>query len=104
MAKTANTKVMFVPVNQDYSSGSINAFGGAGSTLGINTTMPPPQQGMLHPHSFPTSMPVPQQYENAQLIPTSSQGSVPATTNSGDGIPVSQAVKDSVIYSQLTEM
>ncbi|KAJ1853492.1 hypothetical protein GGH12_002023 [Coemansia sp. RSA 1822] len=36
MAKTANTKVMFVPVNQDYSNGSINAFGGAGSTMGIN--------------------------------------------------------------------
>ncbi|KAJ2504800.1 hypothetical protein IWW47_002354, partial [Coemansia sp. RSA 2052] len=36
MAKAANTKVLFVPVNQDYSNGSINAFGGAGSTLGIN--------------------------------------------------------------------
>ncbi|KAJ2825799.1 hypothetical protein FBU31_003606 [Coemansia sp. 'formosensis'] len=37
MAKAANTKVLFVPVNQDYSNGSINAFGGAGSTLGINS-------------------------------------------------------------------
>ncbi|KAI9504404.1 hypothetical protein BX070DRAFT_222114, partial [Coemansia spiralis] len=36
MSKAADTKVMFVPVNQDYSSGSINAFGGAGSTVGIN--------------------------------------------------------------------
>ncbi|KAJ2724138.1 hypothetical protein GGI07_002173 [Coemansia sp. Benny D115] len=35
MAKSANTKVLFVPVNQDHSKGSINAFGGAGSTVGI---------------------------------------------------------------------
>ncbi|KAJ2825065.1 hypothetical protein IWW50_003029, partial [Coemansia erecta] len=41
MARTAGTKVMFVPVNQDYSNGSINAFGGAGSTLGINSNLGP---------------------------------------------------------------
>ncbi|KAJ1719413.1 hypothetical protein LPJ61_006310, partial [Coemansia biformis] len=32
MAKAANAKVMFVPVNQDHSPGSINAFGGPGAT------------------------------------------------------------------------
>ncbi|KAJ2630232.1 hypothetical protein H4R22_002807 [Coemansia sp. RSA 1290] len=76
MAKTANTKVMFVPVNQDYSNGSINAFGGAGSTLGINTHDP-----------------------SHQLSPASPNQAVP-----GSGNPIAQPVKDSVIYSQLTEM
>ncbi|KAJ1667551.1 hypothetical protein IW140_002131 [Coemansia sp. RSA 1813] len=109
MAKSANAKVLFVPVNQDYSNGSINAFGGAGSTLGINTTMPPQQgqqQPMLHPHSFPTTMPIPHQYENSQLI-SDNQDNQPTTTsatNNSSGMPISQAVKDAVIYSQLTEM
>ncbi|KAJ2657019.1 hypothetical protein IWW48_004733 [Coemansia sp. RSA 1200] len=107
MAKTANTKVMFVPVNQDYSSGSINAFGGAGSTLGITTTgvshnpqptLPMPSQQQ---HLYPTAMPVPHQYENAQPLPDISS---PNTANNGSGSPISQAVKDSVIFSQLTEM
>ncbi|KAJ2549397.1 hypothetical protein EV175_004466 [Coemansia sp. RSA 1933] len=108
MAKTANTKVMFVPVNQDYSNGSINAFGGAGSTLGINTTMPQQpvhgQQSMLHPHSFPTSMPIPHQYENAQALPDQQDNRPSATTATTSSNPISQAVKDTLIYSQLTEM
>ncbi|KAJ2910955.1 hypothetical protein GGI21_000341 [Coemansia aciculifera] len=77
MAKAANTKVLFVPVNQDYSNGSINAFGGAGSTLGINA---------FAPHHLPS------QGDRAKdKLPTS-------------GIPVAQSVKDAVIYSQLEEM
>ncbi|KAJ2174962.1 hypothetical protein IWW41_001588, partial [Coemansia sp. RSA 2522] len=51
MAKTANTKVMFVPVNQDYSNGSINAFGGAGSTMGINAPGLSPKQPSVVPGS-----------------------------------------------------
>ncbi|KAJ2522207.1 hypothetical protein H4217_000898 [Coemansia sp. RSA 1939] len=105
MAKTANTKVMFVPVNQDYSSGSINAFGGAGSTLGITTTgvshNPQPALPMPSQHPYPTAMPVPHQYESAQPMPDTNS---PNTANNGSGSPISQAVKDSVIFSRLTEM
>ncbi|KAJ2743812.1 hypothetical protein GGI20_003456 [Coemansia sp. BCRC 34301] len=74
MAKAANTKVLFVPVNQDYSNGSINAFGGAGSTLGINAHMPP-------------------------AIPSGG-----AKDKQASGMPIAQSVKDAVIYSQLEEM
>ncbi|KAJ1841277.1 hypothetical protein LPJ70_004286 [Coemansia sp. RSA 2708] len=77
MAKAANTKVLFVPVNQDYSNGSINAFGGAGATVGVNA----------YSSGDDANRTLPQ----AQGVP-------------GSGNPIAQPVKDSVIYSQLTEM
>ncbi|KAJ2001073.1 hypothetical protein H4R26_004315 [Coemansia thaxteri] len=76
MAKAANTKVLFVPVNQDYSNGSINAFGGAGSTLGINTVG----------------------------IPQGNNAIASAKGPQTGGNPIAQSVKDAVIYSQLNEM
>ncbi|PIA18516.1 hypothetical protein COEREDRAFT_79577 [Coemansia reversa NRRL 1564] len=94
MAKAANTKVLFVPVNQDYSNGSINAFGGAGSTLGINTA--PPQNSQTN--------------NNANLNSSSLIGNSYANNSDnrqatpGSGNPITQPVKDSVIYSQLAEM
>ncbi|KAJ1948974.1 hypothetical protein FBU59_001351 [Linderina macrospora] len=82
MAKAANTKVLFVPVNQDYSNGSINAFGGAGSTLGINAVVPGQSaNGLVTQNAFPQTSPGTQH-----------------------GNPISQPVKDSVVYSQLAEM
>ncbi|KAJ2784232.1 hypothetical protein H4R18_001220 [Coemansia javaensis] len=83
MAKAANTKVLFVPVNQDYSPGSINAFGGAGSTLGINTNVCSSQP--LAPSGRPAA---------------SSSTAAPEPTSG----PLAQPVKDSALYGQLAEM
>ncbi|KAJ2877696.1 hypothetical protein FB639_003651 [Coemansia asiatica] len=89
MAKSANTKVLFVPVNQDYSSGSINAFGGAGATVGINT-----YGGSDNPDASVDD-------RKAALPFKFKDEKQPAHTSSG---PIHQSVKDSVIFSQLTEM
>ncbi|KAJ2808556.1 hypothetical protein H4R20_000816 [Coemansia guatemalensis] len=95
MAKAADTKVLFVPVNQDYSNGSINAFGGAGSTLGINTVVPAQNpQG-----SNDGNLNVPAVTSNAYVNNSGNPTVVP-----GSGNPIAQPVKDSVIYSQLAEM
>ncbi|KAJ2759588.1 hypothetical protein H4S06_002153 [Coemansia sp. BCRC 34490] len=95
MAKTANTKVMFVPVNQDYSSGSINAFGGAGSTVGIN----------MDPSSIAGKGKDVDAKDNNYLSPGS------AATTGGLGLPgyvganpVHNSVKDAALLSQITEM
>ncbi|KAJ1962630.1 hypothetical protein GGI12_002535 [Dipsacomyces acuminosporus] len=97
MAKTNNTKVLFVPVNQDYSNGSINAFGGAGSTLGINAISPPHPQGAGGGEHVRTNITT----QNSLHV-----GSSPPPPHHvpGSGNPISQSVKDSVIYSQLAEM
>ncbi|KAJ1958004.1 hypothetical protein EC988_000537 [Linderina pennispora] len=86
MSKAANTKVMFVPVNQDYSSGTINAFGGAGATVGINTY----KSGNDNPG------------EHTSVVADSSNsknGSNPKSNSL-----VHESVKDAAIYSQLVEM
>ncbi|KAJ1728181.1 hypothetical protein LPJ61_004174 [Coemansia biformis] len=95
MAKAANTKVLFVPVNQDYSTGSINAFGGAGSTLGINAALPGhhPVATSVDPDTQTAmgnslSLPVPRPRELTQ-----------SHTN-----PIAQPVKDSAVFTQLAEM
>ncbi|KAJ2358671.1 hypothetical protein IWW50_001078 [Coemansia erecta] len=87
MAKTAGTKVMFVPVNQDYSNGSINAFGGAGSTVGINA-YPPGEGGSSSLEDrkarLPVKFPGDKQPEKASVV--------------------SSSVKDAAIYSQIADM
>ncbi|KAJ2724122.1 hypothetical protein GGI07_002157 [Coemansia sp. Benny D115] len=91
MAKSANTKVLFVPVNQDYSNGSINAFGGAGATVGINTY--DGGSGAAGESSL--------EDRKAALPIKFKNDKKPAYAGSS---PIHDSVKDSVIYSQLTEM
>ncbi|KAJ1667533.1 hypothetical protein IW140_002114 [Coemansia sp. RSA 1813] len=94
MAKTANTKVMFVPVNQDYSNGSINAFGGAGSTVGIN----------MDPSSSPAAGKGKDvdAKDNRYLSPDSTgSGGLPGYTGA---IPLHSSVKDAATFAQITEM
>ncbi|ORX74368.1 hypothetical protein DL89DRAFT_264263 [Linderina pennispora] len=80
MSKAANTKVMFVPVNQDYSSGTINAFGGAGATVGINT------------------------YKSGNDNPGEHTSVVADISNSKNGSNPKSNSLDAAIYSQLVEM
>ncbi|KAJ2598469.1 hypothetical protein H4R99_004089 [Coemansia sp. RSA 1722] len=89
MAKSANTKVLFVPVNQDYSNGTINAFGGAGATVGINT-----YGGSDNPDASADA-------RRAGVSARFNGEKQPAYSGSS---PIHDSVKDSVIYSQLTEM
>ncbi|KAJ2786915.1 hypothetical protein GGI15_001128 [Coemansia interrupta] len=92
MAKSANTKVLFVPVNQDYSNGTINAFGGAGATVGVNT------YGGSGPDNGETSL----EDRKAALPFRFKDEKRPAGYS--ESSPIHSSVKDSVIYSQLTEM
>ncbi|KAJ1902110.1 hypothetical protein LPJ66_000285 [Kickxella alabastrina] len=91
MSRAANTKVMFVPINQDYSSGSINAFGGAGATVGINT------YGGGSGSAADASI-----EERKAALPIKFKGEKePEYAGSS---PIHPGVKDAAIFSQLTEM
>ncbi|KAJ2392664.1 hypothetical protein GGI23_005174 [Coemansia sp. RSA 2559] len=92
MAKTANTKVMFVPVNQDYSNGSINAFGGAGSTVGINMDPSSPSAGKGKDVDSK---------DNKYLSPDSAGSGLPGYSGA---IPLHSSVKDAATFAQITEM
>ncbi|KAJ1788836.1 hypothetical protein LPJ59_005462, partial [Coemansia sp. RSA 2399] len=92
MAKTANTKVMFVPVNQDYSSGSINAFGGAGSTVGVN--MDPSSSSAGKGKGADSK-------DNQYLSADSANSGLPGYSGS---IPLHSSVKDAATFAQITEM
>ncbi|KAI8321530.1 hypothetical protein GQ54DRAFT_297942 [Martensiomyces pterosporus] len=113
MAKAANTKVLFVPVNQDYSNGSINAFGGAGSTLGINAVAPgahsAPGAGFVssgggQPSTVVTQNAFSSVADNSTRPAQQYLGHQHSGSGSGSGNPILQPVKDSVVYSQLAEM
>ncbi|KAJ2710563.1 hypothetical protein H4R19_003686 [Coemansia spiralis] len=78
MAKGANSKVLFVPVNQDYSPGAINAFGGPGATVGINA-ITPGAEGSRRSDKLPEDR--------------------PAMTST-----ISHGVKDAALYAQLGDM
>ncbi|KAJ1964981.1 hypothetical protein GGI12_001071 [Dipsacomyces acuminosporus] len=96
MSKAANTKVMFVPVNQDYSSGTINAFGGAGSTVGINTY--PGNAGKTEASSSKDA-------KHAVIAVDKSDDAKPASGNGGgNSSALHSSVRDAAIYSQLVEM
>ncbi|KAJ2139632.1 hypothetical protein IW139_000368 [Coemansia sp. RSA 353] len=92
MAKTANTKVMFVPVNQDYSNGSINAFGGAGATVGINAYAPGDGPGKSNASLEDRKAALPIKFPNDKQ---------PEHFSSS---PISSSVKDAAIFSQITDM
>ncbi|KAJ2535237.1 hypothetical protein EV175_006939, partial [Coemansia sp. RSA 1933] len=90
MAKTANTKVMFVPVNQDYSNGSINAFGGAGSTVGVNID---PSSRADKGKTADT--------KDSHLFPASAGLGLPGYSGS---VPLHPSVKEAATFAQITEM
>ncbi|KAJ2026322.1 hypothetical protein IWW57_003077 [Coemansia sp. S610] len=98
MAKAANTKVLFVPVNQDYSNGSINAFGGAGATVGVNT------YGSGGPSGTGESVAHVEQSADDRRSAVQfklKDGSQPGYSESS---PIHKSVKDSALYSQIMEM
>ncbi|KAJ2452190.1 hypothetical protein EV183_003117 [Coemansia sp. RSA 2336] len=92
MAKTANTKVMFVPVNQDYSNGSINAFGGPGSTVGVNTFTPGDAAGK----DAATLE------ERKAALPIKFKGDKQPEHASSS--PIHSSVKDAAIHAQIMDM
>ncbi|KAJ2326799.1 hypothetical protein GGH92_010177, partial [Coemansia sp. RSA 2673] len=100
MAKAANTKVMFVPVNQDYSNGSINAFGGAGATVGLNTFAPGAggSSGGNNNNDGNVDLTPDDRLAATQLRLRDNKAG-----HSGSSA-IHGAVKDSALYSQLTEM
>ncbi|KAJ2018045.1 hypothetical protein GGI03_005924 [Coemansia sp. RSA 2337] len=98
MAKAANTKVLFVPVNQDYSNGSINAFGGAGATVGVNAYgsggAPGTSESVAHVEQSADDRRSAVQFQLKD-------GSKPGYSESS---PIHSSVKDAALYSQIMEM
>ncbi|KAJ2744386.1 hypothetical protein GGI20_003018 [Coemansia sp. BCRC 34301] len=98
MAKAANTKVLFVPVNQDYSNGSINAFGGAGATVGVNAYgsggAPGSSESAAHVEQSADDRRSAVQFQLKD-------GSKPGYSGSS---PIHSSVKESALYSQIMEM
>ncbi|KAJ2879023.1 hypothetical protein IWW38_006197, partial [Coemansia aciculifera] len=91
--------VMFVPVNQDYSNGSINAFGGAGATVGVNAY----GSGGAPEGSGESAAHVEQSADDRRSAVQFQlkDGSKPGYSGSS---PIHSSVKDSAIYSQIMEM
>ncbi|KAJ2793623.1 hypothetical protein H4R21_005820 [Coemansia helicoidea] len=86
MARTANAKVMFVPVSQDYSPGAINAFGGPGATVGINAIAPAGSDG-------------------GAASPAAGRRAGKQPEDHPAGLPsISQGVKDAALFAQLDHM
>ncbi|KAI8319759.1 hypothetical protein GQ54DRAFT_292382 [Martensiomyces pterosporus] len=92
MSRAANTKVMFVPINQDYSSGSINAFGGAGATVGVNT----------YPSGDGNSG-EPAAEDKKRTVITVEKGR-DEKSGGGSNSLLHDSVKDAAVYAQLVEM
>ncbi|KAJ1718497.1 hypothetical protein LPJ61_006597, partial [Coemansia biformis] len=82
---------MFVPVNQDHSPGSINAFGGPGATVGINAFGPGGDGNGAGGSIDGRKAALPLEFKNDKQSGDAGSGHAPIT----------QSVKDAALYSQL---